>query len=185
VEELIPLPPGESQPPGQDPGAPRPTTPPETTPAREAGDPKVQPTAKDSVEGREPRTEARPGFDEAGARAELREIVERQRRATEAGDEALFRRDVSPELANFHAPFLAELHRFYSQIRSEVSNLGMEFADTTMVVLDFHARVSGVRAGGRAREVIQDSHVYWLVQRRGERWIIVEAWSEPFQEVEW
>lgn len=184
VEDLIPPPPGDSRPPGQDPGTPRPTTSPETTPAREAGDPKVQPTAKDSVEGREPRTEARPGFDEAVARAELREIVERQRRATEAGDEALFRRDVSTELANLHAPYLAELHRFYSQVRSEVSNLGMEFMDTAMVVLDFHARVSGVRAGGRTREGIQDSHVYWLVQRRGERWIIVDAWSEPFQEVE-
>jgi predicted Ser/Thr protein kinase len=184
VEELIPPPSGESQPPGQDPGAPRPAASPGRTPATEGGDPKAPPTAKDSVEGREPRTEARPGFDEGAARAELREIVERQRRATEAGDEALFRRDVSRELANLHAPFLAELHRLYSQIRSEVSNLDMEFADSTMVVLDFHARVSGVRAGGRVREVIQDSHVYWLVQRRGEGWIIVDAWSEPFQEVE-
>ncbi len=187
VEELIPPRPGVSEPPEGTPEAPGTPTTPETEPVREeAGDPRAPTVARDSAELKrlEPEPELESFFDEARARAELRDVVERQRRATESGDRALFLQDLCPELGSLHAPFLAELHQVFSQIRSEVSNLDVEFVDSEMAVVDFTARISGIRRGERTWQVIQNSHVHWLVERRDQRWIVTDAWNEPLEEEE-
>lgn len=132
-----------------------------------------------------PRTpEVPPPFDAARARAELTAVVDRQRRATESGDATLFARDLSQALARENLPHLAALHQGWSAIQSEIWNLTILLQGETRALVDFHTRITGVNRGARSRSVIEDTHVYWVVEAQGGRWVIVEARSAPHQDEE-
>ncbi len=132
-----------------------------------------------------PRTpEAPPAFDAARARAELTALVDRQRRATESGDATLFARDLSAALARENTPLLAALHREWSAVQSEIWNLTILLQGETRALVDFHTRITGVHRRSRSRSVMEDTHVYWVVEAQGGRWVIVEARSAPHQDEE-
>lgn len=123
-------------------------------------------------------------FDIERARRELVAVVERQRRATESGDGALFVRDLTPELAISAADDLDTLHAEWSAVRSELWNVRIRFEDGTRAHVDFHTRLVGTPRGGGREEVIQDTHVYWTLSLRDDRWWIVEAFGEAHRDQE-
>ncbi len=128
-----------------------------------------------------------PARDLVRERADLTALVDRQRRATENGDEALFRRDLSADLARVHAPSLAQLHRSWAGISSEVTNLAIELPpigapDPDLARVDFHTRIWATPRSGGMRQLIEDTHVYWVVRRTDRGWIVVEATSAPHQQ---
>jgi len=123
-----------------------------------------------------------PVFDVARARAELAAVVERQRNATESGDPVLFARDLSPSLAEANLPLLAQLHGAWNAIESEIWNLAIQFEGNTRALVDFHTRITGVPRSSRVRQLIEDTHVYWVVEARAGGWAIVDARSAPHEE---
>lgn len=108
------------------------------------------------------------------ARMEILAIVERQRRATVAGDLDLLLRDVAPEL---HEAVRTSFHRMEQsarEIRSTVTRVSVELAGADSAKVAFHARLTGVRIKDGRAVTIYDGQVVWRVERRNGRWLICE-----------
>jgi len=139
------------------------------------------PGSEASEAGPDPAPPA-PAFEADRAQAELLDLVERQRRATESGDPALFARDLAPPLAQANLPFLAQLHAAWKEIQSEIWNLAIQFEGESRALVDFHTQITGIPRGGPGRQIIEDTHVYWILEARGSGWAIVDARSAPHEE---
>lgn len=109
------------------------------------------------------------------ARELVRGIVERQIRAVEAGDRALFLGDFHPDVRAAAALEFDQAAAGVANIRSTISNLNIEFLESDHAFVTFDVDVTfTVRADGRTER--QSYGEMWDVRREGDRWWIV-AWN--------
>lgn len=122
-----------------------------------------------------------PGFDEVAARQQINGIVERQRRATEENDEALYLLDMDREARSADgrsdrdraARGLEDLHDNFEDVTSEVTNVRVTFADPLHATAQYHARLSAIPEGDSDRRVLVDSDFTWKLEFKRGRWLIV------------
>jgi hypothetical protein len=112
--------------------------------------------------------------NEEAARMAILAIVERQRRATEAGDLDLLLQDVAPELHEAVRTSFHEMARSAREIRSKVTRVGVELAGADSAKVAFHTLLTGVRIKDGRAVTIYDGQVVWRVERRAGRWLICE-----------
>jgi hypothetical protein len=145
------------------------------TPAADAGADRREPAQTERQPAREDPTPNRTGFDEAAAANAIRGIVDRQRRATVENNIELLLRDVAPELHAELRRSFQDMHATARDIASRITNVDIEFDDEQHASVTFHARITAVRRRDNRSVVIHDGPVEWLLERRGQQWLIVAA----------
>lgn len=113
-------------------------------------------------------------FDEAAARDEILEIIERQHRATETGDVELLLQDVAPERHPEVRKSFGEMHASAREIKSEITRIEISFRPGSRVAVEFHARLTGKRISDGRAVTIYNGQVTWVLERRDEDWLIVD-----------
>ncbi len=165
---------------GAEEGAADPIAPPPTEPEERAPDRPVEPAGEGKGAEKEEAPTSRAddeGLDAEAARREIAAVVERQRRATETGDLALFLRDLAPDLHEESRDNLRELHEAVDSVRSVVRQVRVEFADAETAT----ARVQVVLSVQRPRQkrwvTAFDGWVVWELSRIGGRWVITDVYD--------
>ncbi|WP_405284228.1 protein kinase [Gaopeijia maritima] len=105
----------------------------------------------------------------------VRAIVDRQFRAVQQADRALFLGDFHPEARAEAAAEFDAAAAGATNIRSSLSNLSIEFPEPNHAFVTFDVAISfTVRADGRT--VRQSYEEMWDLRREGDRWWII-AWN--------
>lgn len=130
------------------------------------------PLTLDDLRTPEPEeSEAAPPTD----REMVRAIVDRQFRAVQQADRALFLGDFHPEARAEAAAEFDAAAAGATNIRSSLSNLSIEFPEPNHAFVTFDVAISfTVRADGRT--VRQSYEEMWDLRREGDRWWII-AWN--------
>jgi serine/threonine-protein kinase len=110
---------------------------------------------------------------EAAARGAIEAIVERQRVATERGDEEMLLRDLAADLHDQTLENLEDMNASARDITSRVRDISIEFDDADNATVSFHATLTALRRSDGRRVTIHDGRVEWVVARSGGRWLIV------------
>ncbi|MCA9736648.1 MAG: nuclear transport factor 2 family protein, partial [Gemmatimonadetes bacterium] len=143
-----------------------------TAPDRRAVEPETPPVKPTP----DPPPERRTGssFDEGAARREIRALVERQRRATEAADLRALLADVHPDLREEASFDMQAMMATADQVRSEVSDIQIEFEDTEVAYVAFAVRLTGRLLATGERVLIADTMASWTLLNESGRWLIWE-----------
>jgi hypothetical protein len=158
-----------------EPRAPSPV--PAAEPTTRPAEPAQPGAAEPEPAGAPPRADSAAAEDaarteEASARSAIRDIVERQRRATEAGDLTLLLADVAPELHDDVRASFRDMQASARDVRSEVGTVTVEFPARDLAIVAFNARLTARRVRDGRAVTIHDGPVTWDLERRAGRWLI-------------
>ncbi|MEZ4414222.1 MAG: protein kinase [Gemmatimonadota bacterium] len=114
------------------------------------------------------------GFDAAAARRAILAVVERQRRATEAGDLRGLLADVHPNLIPEATRDIQAMLATVGDLSSQVADVQVEFEDDHHAYVEFHTHLTGrLLATGEFVE-IADDWINWSMVYESGRWLIWE-----------